>query len=418
MKAPLHWTILPSLAILVSLGAADPSCIVEVEGGARDPQGAPVVLQLPAAFESSRGFALETLDSRQPVPAQRVLGDRPGLAFIVRDLPLGAKRRYRLTSAEPSNAKPAVSCTYDRKGLVLAVGDHPVLRYNCAIIEAPEGLASYYRRSGHIHPLQTPTGQVVTADFAPDHAHQHGLFFAWVNTTFNGHKVDFWNQQSKLGEVKHVEVLDSVSGPVFGQFRVKIRHEDITNPGAPVPVLDEVWTVRAYNLTDHFLVDLESRQVNVASLPLEMNKYHYGGLGLRGNSAWFDPKAQGNDPPEPERSGRSDFLTSEGKGRLDGNHTRPRWVDLSGMLGEAFAGVTILDHPDNFRFPQPVRLHPNKPYFCFAPMVLDRFAIEPGQSYVSRYRLCVHDGRPDRSAIEGQWLDYAEGPKARWVENE
>jgi hypothetical protein len=51
-------------------------------------------------------------------------------------------------------------------------------------------------------------------------------------------------------------------------------------------------------------------------------------------------------------------------------------------------------------------------------MVLDRFAIEPGQSYVSRYRLCVHDGRPDRSAIEGQWLDYAEGPKARWVENE
>jgi hypothetical protein len=63
-------------------------------------------------------------------------------------------------------------------------------------------------------------------------------------------------------------------------------------------------------------------------------------------------------------------------------------------------------------------LHPNKPYFCFAPMVLDRFAIEPGQSYISRYRLSVHDGRPDPSAIEGRWLDYAEGPKARVVERE
>jgi hypothetical protein len=35
--------------------------------------------------------------------------------------------------------------------------------------------------------------------------------------------------------------------------------------------------------------------------PLKINKYHYGGMGLRGNHRWFDPAA---------RSGRSDFLTS------------------------------------------------------------------------------------------------------------
>ncbi len=54
---------------------------------------------------------------------------------------------------------------------------------------------------------------------------------------------------------------------------------------------------------------------------------------------------------------------SEGKHRADGNHTRPRWVDLSGAVDGRFDGVTILDHSSNFRFPRSVRLHPNNPEF-------------------------------------------------------
>ena len=149
--------------------------------------------------------------------------------------------------------------------------------------------------------------------------------------------------------------------------------------------------------------------------PLTINKYHYGGMGLRGNRDWFDPTVKGNNPPDPARSGRSDFLTSEGKDRATGNHTRPSWVDLSGRIGDRPGGVALLDHPDNFRFPQPVRLHPNKPYFCFAPMVLGAFEIAPGRPYVSRYRFVVHDGPPDARALERFWHDYAEPPRVRVV---
>ena len=78
-------------------------------------------------------------------------------------------------------------------------------------------------------------------------------------------------------------------------------------------------------------------------------------------------------------------------------------------------GVTVLDHPGNFRFPQPVRLHPNKPYFCFAPMVLGEFEISPGHPYTSRYRLYVHDGPPDAADIERLWNDYAAPPVVRVV---
>lgn len=43
---------------------------------------------------------------------------------------------------------------------------------------APDGIEPHFRRGGYIHPVFTPTGQELTGDFPPDHAHQHALFFA------------------------------------------------------------------------------------------------------------------------------------------------------------------------------------------------------------------------------------------------
>jgi hypothetical protein len=70
-------------------------------------------------------------------------------------------------------------------------------------------------------------------------------------------------------------------------------------------------------------------------------------------------------------------------------------------------GVVILDHPQNFRAPQPMRLNPTEPFFCYAPSQLGDFAIEPGKPYVSRYRFVVFDGAPDASEIDRLWNDYA-----------
>jgi hypothetical protein len=89
---------------------------------------------------------------------------------------------------------------------------------------------------------------------------------------------------------------------------------------------------------------------------------------------------------------------------------------LSWVEGEPFSWNDLeLDAPANFRFPQPVRLHPWIPYFCYAPSVPDSFTIEPGKPYVSRYRFCVHDGKPDAQLLERLWRDYADPPKVRVV---
>ena len=51
------------------------------------------------------------------------------------------RQRYRLRPLERAeHGEAAVSCVDDGKGLVLRVGDRPVLLYNYAIVEPPPGL--------------------------------------------------------------------------------------------------------------------------------------------------------------------------------------------------------------------------------------------------------------------------------------
>jgi Methane oxygenase PmoA len=408
--------LVAALALLESPGAARPEgVVVEVDAGPHRRHETPVVFACPEGLRSAGRLVLEDVASGTKVDAQLIGGESPRVVFILQELTSGSRKRYRLTTAATPSGASNVSCLDDGKAVSLRIGKRTALKYNYAMIDPPKGIDPVYRRSGFIHPLATPSGRVVTADFPPDHAHQHGLFFAWVNTTFAGHRVDFWNQKEQTGRVRHLDLLGTEAGQVFAQFRAALRHEDITGRGAPVPVLDEVWTVRVYAVAGAHVFDFESRLTCAGARPLELNKYLYGGLGLRCTSAWFDPKAAGEDPPDPSRNGQSDFLTSEGKTRASGNHTRPRWVDLSGKLDGAFAGVAILGHPGNFRFPQPVRLHPNKPYLSVAPEVVGAFRIEPGRPYVSRYRLVLHDGAPVPENIEAFWRDYAEPPTVRVV---
>ena len=132
-------------------------------------------------------------------------------------------------------------------------------------------------------------------------------------------------------------------------------------------------------------------------------EYHYGGFGFRGAGAW-------NGPGTAAR-----FLTSEGEtDRIKGNNTRVRWCYLGGLVeGGALAGTATLGHPGNFRAPQPVRLHPNMPYFSLVPQQLGEFRIEPGTPYVARFRFIVADGMPESALIDAYWNGYAQPAVAK-----
>ena len=277
----------------------------------------------------------------------------------------------------------------------------PVLTYIKKEKPVPDGLAQHYRRSGYIHPVYTPTGQEITADFPPDHAHQHALFFAWTKATYDGRKVDFWNQAKKLAGVEFRKVREIKQEEK--QVSFSVQHAFTVSSGDQrIDVLKEIWTVTVYETPkDHFLFDIESAQECASDKPLILEKYHYGGMAIRGNSQWVKEKDDHSIHP-----GDLQFLTSEGKDRWEGNHTRPNWVALAGRIDDQDVSMVVFCSPENFRAPQPVRIHPNKPYFCFAPSVQGKFTIKPGEKYISRYRYLVTSEDIEPEVIRRHWNHY------------
>ncbi|MCA6075077.1 PmoA family protein [Fulvivirga sedimenti] len=288
--------------------------------------------------------------------------------------------------------------------LTLQVGGSPVLTYHKTIQFPPDTMPDYYQRSGFIHPLYTPNGKVVTDGFPAGHPHQHGLFFALVNTTFRGMHTDFWNQQNGTGTVRHVELSERYDAPASSGFISELEHLAIHN-GDTTRALGEFWEIRVLPSTDAYRVDFISRLF--AFDTVHVNEYLYGGLGFRGSAEWNDLEfEQPGDVNYIGTKGKGGFLTSTGKTRMDGNHSHERWVSFHGQIDGDSAGVLIMAHPENFRFPQAVRLHPVMPYFSISPMVDGPFDLVPGDTLVSRYRIITYDGNPTVEWMEQEWQDW------------
>ena len=351
---------------------------------------------------NGESLQLRALDGDAVTPLQ-ITKDRRAW-FIARGLQAGNVTRYRIEpSLDRTETTPVAEARADNDGIDLRLWEQSVLHYRTDKHKLPNNdIKPIFKRAGYIHPLRTPTGRIVTDDYPPNHVHHHGIWSAWTKTEFQGRKPDFWNMGSGTGTVEFEAVLDTWSGRTHAGFRARHRYVDLSAP-SPTTVLTEVWEVTLYaagqSKTPLRMFDLTSTQELVTSSPLVLPEYHYGGLGFRGPRAW-------------DGAANTIFLTSEGKNRSNGHATRARWCYIGGTVNTAQAGIVILGHPQNFRAPQPMRIHPTEPFFNWAPSQLGRWEITAAQPYISRYRVIVLDGPPDVHAIERLWQDYADPVKA------
>jgi len=104
------------------------------------------------------------------------------------------------------------------------------------------------------------------------------------------------------------------------------------------------------------------------------------------------------------------ILTSEGIRDTLANATHAKWVDASGKIQDQIAGVTVIGHPTNYRYPQTIRVHPTMPYWAFSPMVEAGFTINQRSYYLSKFRYYAHAGAPDTKIIDRINNDFAEPP--------
>ena len=275
-------------------------------------------------------------------------------------------------------------------------GSHVLLSYNKTPPPLPEGVEPLYKRSGFLHPVRTPSGKTVTAVYPEDHRHQNGIFTAWVNTSFDGKEVDFWNLGKGVGLVRHEAVTSVATDDGQIGFTVQLIHTAKLEPD--LDVLRETWTVKLVEASEQFLCfDMNIEQVALTDKPLLVKEYHYGGVAVRGPGAWILDK---------DRDSGSQIHNEFTIDRMAGNHQRTRWVALTGPDDGDYASIAVLADAENDRSPQPARLHPTKPYFCFAPCVLGDFMIDKEHPYRAGFRVLVFDGKPNAKQLSKTWEEW------------
>ncbi len=350
----------------------------------------PVSAPLPADFDVGKKWRLVRSDGKE-LPVQI----HAGSAVWIETVSSGQKITCRLEPGDPSPSA-GVECAVEAgKHLTLRLEDKDLLRYNMGVVQPPAGVDPVYAFTGYIHPVWTPSGRVITNDFAPKQEHQHGVWFAWRQAEFEGRKVNPWAPLEKVGQVEFVKLDGTVAGPVFGGFRSRQRLLDPNAPGGPKAVLVDAWDVKVFATRQARMFDLETTQTCAGDSPVTVLKYHYGGLGFRGPADWDG------------KQGVS-FLTSEGKTRLDGNGTAARWVLMTGKVGGKDASFGLLCHPTSFRAPQPTRLNPDGPFFCWVPGADAPFQIERDKPYVAKYRFIASDRPLTAEEMNVHWDRFAE----------
>lgn len=407
----MKWTLYAVAAGMTQMLPAQPIRLI-LESGALDRTHALVSFQAPASWEGEH-----TVVANEGTLAASLQVDAEGHAVML--VPKLEKNAALTFSAAPHNppTRP-YGLTLEKTGSRLNAVLHrdgkpkPVFSYQMEPGEVPDGVPEVYRHGAHLHPLYSPGGLLLTNDHPADHRWHRGIWMAWTHTKFEGRTPDFWNMGKPLekgaasgpltAEVRFESLEKTWNGPVQAGFISKHRFVDHLC-GSAKDVLTETWEVTISSIDGDrpmHVLDLTSTQRCAGSSPLKLPKYHYGGLGVRGNALW--------DAVDKVR-----MLTSNGDDRTKGDSTQAKWVHLGGDVDGKATGMVILVHPDNFRFPQPLRLNPKNPQLCVAPSQLGDWSIKPGSEYISRYRIILADGQASVDWIEPLWADYAEPVKVK-----
>ena len=294
---------------------------------------------------------------------------------------------------------PTVKVGPGEDGLTLTIDGKPALNFRTDKAKKPrDDIKDEILRAGYLHPVSSPSGAIVTGDYPSNHAHHHGIWTPFTKAVFQGRATDFWNMQSKKGEEQLRAVGRLWAGEVHGGFDAELRMTDLSGT-APIDALIDRWSVKAYAIKGApkpmHVFDLTTTQSCATQDPVELPEYHYGSFGLRGPDEWNGKEG-------------ARYLTSEGlSDRKKADGTRARWCYLGGKTSAGLSGTAVLGYPDNFRFPMPLRLHPDMPYFSIVPQKLGAFLIQPGERYVTRYRFIVTDGEPDAKLFDACWNSLA-----------
>lgn len=350
-----------------------------------------------------------TPNGETEVPCQLEPGHSARLWFILKGKSTqSSERNFVLKRTEKvQHPESSIELKKDYKDLALTFNDKPLLKYRHAVTYPPDGIDPVFRRSGFIHPLWSPGGEVLTRIQPPDHYHHYGIWGPWTSTTIDDRHVDFWNLGSGQGTVRFAGFLSETEGPVFSGFKALQQHIDFGARGEDQIAMNEILDVRAWNAGEKiWMIDYTTSLNCPLTNGIMLDAYRYGGgIGFRATEKWHKDNCT--------------VLTSDNKTRVDADGSFARWCIVEGesSTGEGRSGILFLSHPSNRMHPEPMRIWPldanngrGDMYFEFVPIRHEDWKLEPQKDYTLKYRMIVFDGKMDAATAEKYWQAFASQP--------
>ena len=359
-----------------------------------------------------------TSGKESKVPSQLETGHSARLWFILSGKSTsGSMRTFAIKREEnitPATTDAPVVLNQNHKDLSLVFNDKPILNYRYATTYPPDGVNPIFKRSGFIHPLWSPEGEILTRIQPPDHRHHYGIWGPWTHTHIGERQVDFWNLGEGQGTVKFAGFLSEVEGAIYSGFRALQQHIDFGAKGEDKIAMNEILDVRVWN-TDKsgkiWVIDYTTSLNSPLPNGIMLDAYRYGGgIGFRATEKWEKDNCT--------------VLTSDNKTRADADGSYARWCMVEGESGttEGRSGILFMSHPSNRMHPEPMRVWPldanrgrGDMYFEFVPIRHDDWKLAQRKEYTLKYRMIVFDGKMNAKTAEMYWNGFAKTPDIKFI---
>ncbi len=300
--------------------------------------------------------------------------------FNLAPAPDSSPAAFRFTDASPDSLR-------------LSEGQRPVLVYNHGVLRKA-GVPADRARSTYVHPLFGLDGEVLTDDFPKDHYHHRGLFWAWPHVRVGTNHYDLWMLNGIAQRFERWLARDAgPGGAVLGV-------ENGWYVGDRKVMQERVWlrVFPAANGAQAVDVDLTLIPHGQPIALTGAEGKSYGGLTLR-----FAPNTN------------TVITTPLGNSSKDLPMTRLAWADLTAKYPDAPAasGAAIFIAPDHPDYP-PMWLTRHYGVLCVGWPGIDAKEFPAGESIRCRYRVWIHRGATDQSAMEKVYAAYLAGEKSAW----
>lgn len=288
-------------------------------------------------------------------------------------------------------------------GIDFLIDNQRVLTYQTKKEPVPAGVKDAFSKSGFIHPITSPSGQVLSRIQPSDHYHHYGIWGPWTRATISGREVDFWNLGDEKGRVDFSHVLSKKIAGGAAELNVRQNHIDLQAPDTERIAIEEDLRIKVKPADKgRYMVDYTTTISTKIPGGILLDDYRYGGgIGFRATELWGDDN--------------STILTSEGKDRKTADGSNAKWIIVKGKTADASgqSGILFLSHNTNKAHPEPLRVWPVGQYngkgnvfIEFCPIRHESWDLQPNNRYTLKYRMIVFDGDLSPEEAESYWRAF------------